>query len=205
MKDLSTEEKIKTAARTLFTNKGFAATRTRDIAESAGINLALLNYYFGSKEKLFGIIMQESVLQLFSVLSKVLNDEALSLSEKVERVVEQYIILFRSNPDLPFFIMNEVRHRPEVLAKRMGVKEVIVESHLFRQLKEKAGKRVNPFHFLLNILSLTVFPFIASPMFRIISEMTEQEYLKMMEERRKLIPFWIDTLLNADHSALKGN
>ena len=63
-KDLSTEEKIKAAAKKLFTQKGFAATRTRDIAEEAGINLALLNYYFRSKEKLFELVMKENV-QLF--------------------------------------------------------------------------------------------------------------------------------------------
>lgn len=50
MKDQSTEQKIIEAARTVFTKKGFAATRTRDIADEAGINLALLNYYFGSKK-----------------------------------------------------------------------------------------------------------------------------------------------------------
>jgi len=58
--DLSTETKIKEAARVVFYKKGFSATRTRDIAEEAGINLALLNYYFRSKEKLFEIIMFET-------------------------------------------------------------------------------------------------------------------------------------------------
>ena len=59
--DPSTEEKIKNAARIIFHQKGYAGTKTRDIAEEAGINLALLNYYFRSKEKLFGIIMVESL------------------------------------------------------------------------------------------------------------------------------------------------
>ena len=62
--DLSTEEKIKNAALKLFTRKGFAATRTRDISEEAGINLALLNYYYRSKEKLFELVMTE-ILQNF--------------------------------------------------------------------------------------------------------------------------------------------
>jgi len=48
--DTSTEAKIKAAARVVFHKNGFAATRTRDIAEEAGINLALLNYYFRSKQ-----------------------------------------------------------------------------------------------------------------------------------------------------------
>ena len=59
--DPSTEEKIKIAARSVFHKKGYAATRTRDIAEEAGINLALLNYYFRSKEKLIDIIMTETM------------------------------------------------------------------------------------------------------------------------------------------------
>ncbi|MDN3670454.1 helix-turn-helix domain-containing protein [Echinicola jeungdonensis] len=57
--DDSTEGKIKTAARKVFQQKGFAAARTRDIAEEPGINLALLNYYFRSKGKLFDLIMME--------------------------------------------------------------------------------------------------------------------------------------------------
>ena len=58
-KNPSTEEKIKEAARRVFTKKGYAATRTRDIAEESGYNLALINYYFRSKEKLFDIVMLE--------------------------------------------------------------------------------------------------------------------------------------------------
>ena len=61
IEDSSTEEKIKAAARKVFTRKGFAATRTRDISEEAGINLALLNYYFRSKEKLFDLVMMENM------------------------------------------------------------------------------------------------------------------------------------------------
>ena len=49
-KELSTEEKILISASKVFTEKGFSGTRTRDIAEEAGINLALLNYYFRSKK-----------------------------------------------------------------------------------------------------------------------------------------------------------
>lgn len=57
--DLSTEQKIIEAARKVFTRKGYSATRTRDIAEEAGLNLALLNYYFRSKQKLFELVMAE--------------------------------------------------------------------------------------------------------------------------------------------------
>jgi AcrR family transcriptional regulator len=201
--DTSTEEKIKNAARIVFTAKGFAATRTRDIADAAGINLALLNYYFGSKEKLFKLIMQESMLQFLSVIGKVVNDEKLSLLEKVTRVVEEYINMFKANPDLPFFVVTEVRNRPEEFASQMGFKSLLRESHLFRQLQKKAGKEIDPVHFLLNILSLTAFPFLAGPVFRIINGLSDEAYLTLLEERKKLIPIWIESILNTDYSRIQ--
>jgi len=57
--DESTEEKIKEAARIVFTQKGYASAKVRDIAKEADINLSLVNYYFRSKEKLFQLCMAE--------------------------------------------------------------------------------------------------------------------------------------------------
>src|ERR1700712_323657 len=99
--DISTEEKIKEAARNIFTRKGYSATRTRDIAEEAGLNLALLNYYFRSKEKLFEIVMLEKMQKYFGVLAPVLNDASTSLENKVETIASKYIDLVIENPDLP--------------------------------------------------------------------------------------------------------
>src|SRR5688572_8380530 len=88
--DQSSEQKIKTAADTVFTKKGYAATRTRDIAEEAGINLALLNYYFRSKEKLFELIMMEKLTSFFGTIVPVLNDAGLSLEQKIVSVSKRY-------------------------------------------------------------------------------------------------------------------
>src|SRR3990170_3876838 len=89
--DPSTEEKIKEAARIIFTQKGFAATRTRDIAEAAGLNLALLNYYFRSKEKLFDIIMMESLQYFMKGIGEIVTNEESSLEDKVSGIVSHYI------------------------------------------------------------------------------------------------------------------
>src|SRR4051812_36042236 len=107
--DLSTEEKIQKAARKVFTQKGYAATRTRDIAEEAGINLALLIYYFRSKEKLFEIIMLEKMQKFFSVLLPIINNTATTLENKIDGIASNYIDLLTANEDLPLFILSEVR------------------------------------------------------------------------------------------------
>src|SRR6187402_3423361 len=110
--DHSTEEKIKLAARKVFTQKGFSAARTRDIADEAGINLALLNYYFRSKQKLFEQIMFEKVQLLFGHLAPALFDPTTSLDIKIERMVTLYIDMIIENPDLPIFVLSEIRNHP---------------------------------------------------------------------------------------------
>src|SRR4051794_24037459 len=89
--DFSTEEKIKEAAKKVFMKKGYGATRTRDIAEEAGINLALLNYYFRSKDKLFELVMLEKVQKLFGVIAPVITDEHMDLENKINMLVSNYI------------------------------------------------------------------------------------------------------------------
>lgn len=202
VRDLSTEEKILEAARNVFTQKGFAATRTRDIAQEAGINLALLNYYFRSKEKLFGIIMQENMARFFSAISVPLNKMELSLREKLEAVVDAYINMFMLHPDLPFFVLNEVRNRADDFVGAIGVKEILMHSHFFVQLQKEAGKSVNPLHYLMNLLAMTAFPFVASPMIRAVSGVSADDYKVMMLQRKKLIPLWMESLLNADYESI---
>src|SRR5216684_17159 len=118
--DLSTEEKIKAAAKKLFTQKGFAATRTRDIAEEAGINLALLNYYFRSKEKLFDIIMMENFRQFIQGIAMNVFDEKTSIGEKIEKLVIAYIDFLTLNPYLPIFILNEINGNPSKIAEQIN-------------------------------------------------------------------------------------
>src|SRR5688572_22160490 len=159
--DRTTEERIKAAARKVFTKKGYSAARTRDIAEEAGINLALLNYYFRSKEKLFDIVMMENLQQFLLGLKSVLHNEKSSLSEKVAVIAEEYINMLKANPDLPVFVLSEIRTNPEKLADTMKVKTLLLESVFFKQLMQATKGKIHPMHLLINIMGLTVFPFVA--------------------------------------------
>ncbi len=194
--DVSTEEKIKEAARKVFTRKGYAATRTRDIADEAGINLALLNYYFRSKQKLFEQIMLEKVQQLFGHIAPVLNDHGSSLEYKVEQIVARYIDMITANPDLPLFVLSEIRNHPEHFAQTFQVGQLIEQSSFIKQLKERRPD-IHPLHFLMNTLSMTVFPFIAMPVFKAIGVADETQFNDMMSERKSLIPVWVKAILNA--------
>jgi len=200
-KDISTEEKIKQAARKLFTQKGYALVRTRDIAAEAGINLALLNYYFRSKEKLFDLIMIENLRHFLQGLSVKVLDEKLMIEEKIERVVADYIDFLIANPDLPFFILNELRTNASKIATKMEAEIKPIRSNLIGQLQEamKAGRiaTFNPFHFMANLAGLTIFPFIGKPVLQRVTHVNDEEFRSFMEERKKLVPLWIRAILKA--------
>jgi AcrR family transcriptional regulator len=198
-RDLSTEEKIKEAARRLFTKKGYAATRTRDIAEEAGINLALLNYYFRSKEKLFDIVILENFVQFIGGVKTLLNEKHTTLEEKIGGIADLYIGKLIANPDLPMFILNEIHSDPKKLKAKGFTKDMLWNSYFMKQFLEEYMKRKqpapNPIHHIMNIFAMTIFPFIGAPILKEVGGVSEEQFLMLMEERRKWIPIWIKKLL----------
>lgn len=201
-KDTSTEEKIIAAARKLFTQNGYAATKTRDIANEAGINLALLNYYFRSKEKLFEIVMLENLGQFMAVISNVINDEGTTYEEKIDLLVESYIEMLISHPDIPLFILNEIKNHPEKVADLFQNKVNILEATFLKQLmvamQEGKVKPMSPIHILMNILGLTVFPFVSRHVLENVAKVTPEMFNEIMQERKKLVPVWIKAMLKPD-------
>ncbi|WP_426789444.1 TetR/AcrR family transcriptional regulator [Sphingobacterium sp. WOUb80] len=199
--DLSTETKIKEAARTVFYKKGFSATRTRDIAEEAGINLALLNYYFRSKEKLFEIIMLETFSAFVQSMTVILNDENTSLENKVELIANRYIDFIIREPEVPTFLISEIRNNPQELLEKLPVKQIINKSVFFKQhgeaVKQGLIMEPNPLHFLLNLLGLVVFPFIAKPLIMGGQDLDIEQFNALMIERKSLIPIWIAAMMKA--------
>jgi len=192
--DLTTEQKIKEAAVIVFTKKGYGNARTRDIAEEAGINLALLNYYFRSKEKLFAIVMMERIQKMFGVLFPVLNDGSTTLDEKLATIAENYINMLTEHPELPIFVLSEIRNNPEQFSHKLQVKAILTQSVFIKQLRERKPD-INPLHFLMNLLGMTVFPFIGKPVLQGAIG-NESDFNNLMEERKRLIPKWIVGMLD---------
>jgi AcrR family transcriptional regulator len=197
-KEASTEQKIKEAARKLFTQKGFAATRTRDIAEEAGINLALLNYYFRSKQKLFDLIMLENFRQFIGGISANFTDETLTMEEKVKKVVNGYIDFLTEFPDLPLFILNEIQGNPSALTVRLSEELAPARRMFFQQLvdSKKEGKTtLDPFQFIANLVGLSVFPFVAKPLLQRVLNVSDEQFRAYMDDRRTLVPMWIGMMM----------
>lgn len=191
-KEQSTEQKIIDAADKIFTQKGYAAARTRDIAEEAGINLALLNYYFRSKKKLFQLVMTEKLTQFLSVLLPIVDNEKLDLDEKLEILTENYFKLLTENPQLPVFIINEIQTNPDEYQIKTLINEVLKNSSLMKQIKERSPE-TDPIQIFTSLLGLAIFPFIAKPLFF----NDEEEFRQKMEERKKLVIKWVHAIIDS--------
>lgn len=190
METMTTEQRILKAADKIFTQKGYAATRTRDIAEEAGTNLALLNYYFGSKEKLFKYVVQGNLKMLLGAMGPALSDGQISLEEKIILITENYTSLLLENEELPIFILNELTVNRELFAKITQNTRQIAQPVIEKQLKER-GIEISATDLIINVLSMTLFPFVAKPLITSSGLVKEEEFVNFVTERKKKIIEWI--------------
>lgn len=193
VKDASTEDKILVAARKIFTQKGYAATTVRDIAAEAEINVSLVNYYFRSKEKLFAFTMIENVNKLFERITPVLYDETASLESKIAFIAHHYIDMLIANPDFAIFVLNEVLAGSNKIPAVAEKRQLIQQSHFAKQvfaLQAEGKISYHPLHILMNLLGLIFFPFAGRNLFKHFG-VTQGDFVKMMEDRKQLIPVWV--------------
>ena len=193
--ELSTEDKILLAASKVFTEKGFSGARTRDIAEEAGINLALLNYYFRTKEKLFEQVMKVKIVLLFGQIIPIVTNEKTTLEEKIDLASVKYFEILSKNPNLPIFILSEIQKKTSDIKSILPFEKVLNNSIIIKQIREKKPE-LNPFHFLLNFLSMTAFPFVVKPILQSFDLMNNDEFQNFVEERKTLVPVWMKMILN---------
>ena len=109
--DRQTEEKIFEAATDVFVEKGMDGARMQDIADHAGINKALLHYYYRTKDQLFNAVFEKIAGQMFRKFAPVM-DEKLSLEEKIRFFFREHINFMKKNPRLPVFILHELNRNP---------------------------------------------------------------------------------------------
>jgi len=192
--DESTEARILDAAKKVFLKKGMAGARMQDIADEAGINKAMLHYYFRSKEKLFEKIFSELSQHFFPKLIMIFESDD-TLFSKIEKFSTRYIEQMRQMPYLPIFILNEINRQPETFIRRMmGNKKPPVKK-FFNSVHEEIAKGnirpTDPSQLLLNIISLCIFPFVARPMFQLVTGIDNKLFERMLEQRRKEVPEFV--------------
>jgi len=190
--------KILAGAKEIFTRKGYAAARMQEIADTAGVNKGLLHYYKWNKEKLFLAVFEEAFTE-FALRANAIIESNIPLAEKIEAFVDKYLDLLLENPNLPAFVIHELNHNPEAFLNNLLTQKArpnIAKLILQVQLEAQAGRirDINAFHFLLNLMGLCVFPFLARPLFTTMVGIEDAAYMGLMQTRKKEI---VEFVLNA--------
>ena len=187
---MTTEEKIFNAARIIFQKKGFSGARMQEIADEAGINKAMLHYCFKNKQQLFEAVFMNAFIQLAPQINEIFNSNE-TVFDKIRKFTHSYISFVIHHPFLPPFIIQEMNNNPEFVMTFLNHENKPNPRQLITQIEQEieAGiiKPIAPKQLLLDIFSLTVFPFAAQMMVKGILQITESEFNQMMEERKTSI------------------
>jgi len=206
-RDGETERRILDAAHAVFVRHGTAGARTQEIAREAGVNSALLHYYFRTKERLAEAVFQRAATQLLPNVIRILTSDA-DLDDKVAQVVELELSRLSETPYLPGYIISELTHHPQrvhqlfaaVTGQAPAEVGALIRARLGAQIAERvrAGRMhpIEPEQFAVNLVALCIFPFAAKPMLMALLGLDDAGFAAFIDRRRQeLAPFFLRALL----------
>jgi len=194
--NITTEEKIKEAAKKIFVRKGYAGARMQDIANEAKINKALLHYYFRSKDQLFELIFMENIQKMMPKVNSIIESDD-KLFDKIEKFVAEYLAMLSENPFLPLFVVNELSSHPERFFEKLAplAQAGLKANKLIQQMQDEVAKGkiipISPVNLLINIISLCVFPYLGKPMIQFVFGIDELQYRMILEQRKNEVAAFI--------------
>lgn len=190
----NTEEKILIAAQSVFIEKGMDGARMQEIANHAGINKALLHYYFRTKQKLFEAIFKKVFKSILPNIMEMVHSD-LPIEKKLGIFIEKYIELLLKNPFVPTFILKEMNRDPGFLAatiKSSGIQPVEILAMFEREMEAGNIRKMDPRDLMANILGLSIFPIAAGPLLNILFfDNNKQEYERFIQKRKETVKIFI--------------
>ena len=190
--DLATREKILDAAHTVFLRKGTANSRTQEIADEAGVNKALVHYYFGTKAELADAIFARALGTIAPRIFGILGDPARTIEQKIRDVVREQIAFYSTRPYLAGYLLSEMYVEPDRVARIIARQGRIPLDVLRRQLREaaRAGtmRSITAEQFVVNLMGLLIFPFAIRPALGPLLSLDDTRWPAFLEERRRLLP-----------------
>jgi AcrR family transcriptional regulator len=188
--EAQTEKLIKEKAKILFFQKGFLNATTQEIADEAGVNRALIHYYFRSREQMLEILLDEALQEKKDRVRKILTSD-FPFHEKIADYINAVVDYGLAYPYLDNFIISETARRPDKV-KLFCSKDKIKSSDLIQKELEIEIKNgniapISPEHFMINLISLCNYPVLARSVIQTIHGMTDTAYRKFLIERKRII------------------
>lgn len=186
----NTEQTILMCAEEVFLERGFDGAKTTEIARRAGVNHAMIHYYFRTKKNLFNVVFQDKLTVLATSFSDSLSQD-IPFFDKIRNAVETHFDFISENPKLLFFLYTEVVNDDE--RKKLLVNNILpraqklldeLEKGIAEELAKGTIRPVKPVEILLNIIALNVTTFLATPLMEVVFGNTD-EMDRLMEERKE--------------------
>lgn len=182
-----TEAQILDAAKDVFQKKGMDGARMQEIANEAGINKAMLHYYYRSKQLLFEAVFNNAFSLLAPQLNKILNDDS-SIEDKVKNFTSNYITFISKHPYLPNFIIQELNRNPKFFEKIQQNAAFPTldkfKAQVALEVEKGILKPTDGEQLFINIISLNIFPFIATPLIKGLLKVDDKGFKQLMEKRK---------------------
>jgi len=182
------EEKILKAAREVFIAKGWDGARIQEIAEAAGVNKTLIFYYFRSKEKIFSIVIEEIIGDLFDSVSKISKDSG-NFKDLLMKLIEGYIELINNYHGIINFLFWELKRNPgtiKIIKRKMSTDFYkLLEEKMQEAQRRGEIKKADPLNFFINFMSLSGYIFINLDIFIITFNLTDEQTKKQFLSGRK--------------------
>jgi TetR/AcrR family transcriptional regulator len=185
----NTEHIILEAARKVFMLKGYSGARMQEIADEAGINKALLHYYFRGKDQLFEAVFAQAIASFLPIIRKVLEAD-MPFKEKIVLFVETYIDVLMANPHIPSFVIHELNTNPGRFIDKLknnGINPTILLEQIRMEVESGLIRNISGDHFIVNLLGMCLFPFMARPVVKGVLRKSDDEYELFLTERKKEI------------------
>jgi TetR/AcrR family transcriptional regulator len=183
----TTEQQILEAAKSVFQAKGLDGARMQEIADQAGINKAMLHYYYRSKDLLFEAVFKSAFSLLAPQLNAILNDDS-AIEDKIKNFTYNYISFMMKHPYLPNFIIQELNRKEDFILK---LKENTGFPNLDKfkvKVEEEINQgNINPIkadQLFVNIIALSIFPFLGKPLIKALTEKDDLAFNEFVENRK---------------------
>jgi TetR/AcrR family transcriptional regulator len=204
-RDGDAEARILDAAQTVFLRRGTAGARMQEIADQAGVNKALLHYYFRSKSDLAAAVfarVAEGLLPLIGILASDTEFEA-----KVRQVIVFELEAFSRVPFAAAYVMSELNQRPERarqfldaiggadLQQRRNAAVQVLALQLKARVRAGIIRRITIEEFMINLISLCMFPFLARPLLAVRLDLDDRGFQRFIDRQKKRLPvFFLNAL-----------
>lgn len=186
-----TEDHIKDTAKRIFFAKGQLNAKMHEIAKEAGVNKALLHYYFRSREKLFEVVLKEAMNESFIKMFTILSSE-LPFEEKIEEAVNHLVDKLSEYPFIESFIISEINKNPEnglmvppVMDAKHFTKKFLKEIQNY--IDENSLSHIKPENFLVNMMALCSYPSSTKPIIQNIFGYSEEQYKTFIKNRKRTL------------------